>query len=289
MDVLARISRLVRNTCEKGERRAGRPSPLAPGQPRVIDGKDAEICRRGESFMSDEIVVGDGQGLDLLSASAVREALVDCAKLFFGAKGVGTTLRFDTSGGILKRVAAGEQRDIFASALQPLQDLAARGLIEKPVAIGVSRIALGVRKGEASPDISTVEKFRRVLLDARAFARGDPAGGGTAGNHLHDVLVKLDLLDAVKDKSILRVGGYKVMAEVAAGRADFGLTQGTEIAAVEGVEIGTWLPDDIQLVTTYGVAAGKAPRDPALVKNFMDFISKGGGVGAFVGAGFTPP
>ena len=239
--------------------------------------------------MSDEIAVGDGKGLDMLSASAVREALVDCANRYHRARGVGSTLRFDTSGGILKRVAASEQRDILASALQPLQDLAARGLIGQPIAIGVSRIALGVRKGEAAPDISTVEKFKRVLLDAPAFARGDPAGGGTAGNHLREVLVRLGLLDAVKEKSILRVGGYKVMAEVAAGRAAFGLTQGTEIAAVAGVEIGTWLPDDIQLVTTYGVAPGKTPRDAAMVADFIDFISKGEGASAFARAGFTAP
>jgi molybdate transport system substrate-binding protein len=239
--------------------------------------------------MSDEIVVGTGAGVDMLSASAVREALTDCANLFHRAKGVSSTLRFDTSGGILKRVEAGENSDILASALEPLRDLHRRGLIGKPVAVGVSRIALGVRKGEAVPDISTVEKFKRVLLDAPAFARGDPAGGGTAGNHLHAVLERLGLLDAVKAKSILRVGGYKVMAEVASRKAAFGLTQGTEIAAVEGVEIGAWLPDDIQLVTTYGVAPGGKPRDPALAAAFIDFISGGEGAGAFARAGFAAP
>ncbi len=239
--------------------------------------------------MSDEIAVGTGPGLAMLSASAVREALCDCARLFFAATGNPSILRFDTSGGILKRVGAGEQQDIFASALEPLLDLHKRGLIGAPVAVGVSRIALGVRRGDRVPDISTVEKFKRVLVDAPAFARGDPAGGGTAGNHLHDVLVRLGLLDAVKDKSILRVGGYKVMAEVAAGRAPFGLTQGTEIAAVEGVEIGAWLPDDIQLVTTYGVAPGRAPRDAALAAAFIHFISKGEGASAFARAGFAAP
>jgi len=239
--------------------------------------------------MSDEIIIGSGAGLDMLSASAVREALTDCASRFHRARGVAAVLRFDTSGGILKRVAAGEQRDIFASALEPLGDLHKKGLIGAPVAVGVSRIALGIRKGDRVPDISTVEKFRRVLLEAPAFARGDPAGGGTAGNHLHDALVKLGLLDAVKDKSILRVGGYKVMAEVASGAAAFGLTQGTEIAAVEGVEIGAWLPDGVQLVTTYGVAPGKAPRNPRAVSDFITFISTTEGAGAFSRAGFAAP
>jgi len=239
--------------------------------------------------MSDEIVVGGGKGLDILSASAEREALVDCANLFHRARGVGATLRFDTSGGILKRVPAGDGADVFASALEPLRGLFARGLVGEPVAVGVSRIAIGVRKGEPAPDISTVEKFKRALLEAAAFARGDPAGGGTAGNHLHDVLARLGLLDATRGKSILRVGGYKVMAEVAAGRAAFGLTQGTEIAAVEGVEIGGWLPDDIQLVTTYGVAPGKAGRNAEAAADFIAFVAGREGGGAFALAGFAPP
>jgi molybdate transport system substrate-binding protein len=239
--------------------------------------------------MADEIVVGDGKGLAILSASAVREALVTAATLFHRARGHGVTLSFDTSGGIHKRVEAGEGSDLFASALEPLRALAAKGLIAAPVAVGVSRIALGVRKGDPVPDISTVENFKRALLDAPAFARGDPAGGGTAGNHLHAVLERLGILDAVRDKSILRVGGYKVMGEVAAGRAAFGITQGTEIAAVDGVEIGAWLPDDIQLVTTYGVAPGKSPRDPALAASFMEFITTGEGAAAFPKAGFATP
>ncbi len=239
--------------------------------------------------MSDEILIGDGKGVQILSASAVRESLADCARLFHRATGTGVTLRFDTSGGIHKRVAAGETADMFASAIDPLRELAGRGLIGQPIAVGVSRIALGARKGEAAPDISTVEKFKKALLDAPAFARGDPAGGGTAGNHVHDVLVRLGLLDAVRDKSILRVGGFRVMAEVAAGRAAFGLTQGTEIAAVDGVEIAAWLPDEIQLATTYAVAPGRDAGSNQSVAEFIAFLSKGDGAGAFARAGFSAP
>ena len=92
--------------------------------------------------MSDEIAVGTGPGLAMLSASAVREALCDCARLFFAATGNPSILRFDTSGGILKRVGAGEQQDIFASALEPLLDLHKRGLIGAPELAMMKRTAL---------------------------------------------------------------------------------------------------------------------------------------------------
>ena len=39
--------------------------------------------------MADQTIIGDGKGLDILSASAVRAALEDCARSFNAATGVG--------------------------------------------------------------------------------------------------------------------------------------------------------------------------------------------------------
>lgn len=239
--------------------------------------------------MSEEIIIGDGKGLDILCASAVRAALTDCAESFHRATGIGVTMRFDTSGGINKRAAQGDGADIFSSSLESIEDVRARGFSEgSTLTLGSSRIALGVRAGETAPDISTVEKFRAVLLAAKAFSRGDPAGGGTAGNYLHGVLEKLGILDAVAKKSILRVGGYKVMQEVAEHRADFGLTQSTEIAAVAGVAIGAWLPDDLQIVTAYALTRGRTGGHAEAAIAFVAHVGGPEGRAAFARGGFAP-
>jgi molybdate transport system substrate-binding protein len=240
--------------------------------------------------MSEEVTIGAGEpSLDVLCASAVRQALMQCAASFQAQGGGGVRLRFDTSGGILKRLRAGETPDIAGSSLDVVEDLRGQGVIASaPVGLGTSRIALGIRKGEAAPDISTLEKFKAAMLAAQMIARGDPAGGGTAGNYLRDMLQKIGLLEAVAAKSILRVGGYKVMAEVAEGRADFGLTQSTEIAAVPGVEIGAWLPDEIQLVTAYGIGATKQGLANAKAGAFLDFVAGATGRDICRAAGFAP-
>ena len=239
--------------------------------------------------MSGETIIGDGRGLDILCASAVRAALTDCADSFHRATGLGVTLRFDTSGGINKRAALGDEADIFSSSLDSIEDVCARGFSEgSPLTLGSSRIAMGVRAGETAPDISTVEKFRAVLLAAKAYSRGDPAGGGTAGNYLHGVLEKLGILEPTRAKSILRVGGYKVMQEVAEHRADFGLTQSTEIAAVAGVKIGAWLPDDLQIVTTYALTRGGKGAHADASRAFVAHVAGPEGRAAFARAGFAP-
>ena len=240
--------------------------------------------------MSEETIVGSEAeiGFTILSASAVRQALTECAKAFHAAGQGGVHLRFDTSGGILKRIGAGESPDLAASSLDAIEELHGKGrLVAAPVVVGTSRIALGIRKGEAAPDISTLEAFKATMLAAKSIARGDPAGGGTAGNYLYSVLDRLGLIEPTKDKTVLRVGGYKVMQEVAEQRADFGLTQSTEIAAVAGVEIGAWLPADIQLTTAYALAPTAQGLANGKAQAFLAFLRGPQGIEIFKRCGFA--
>ena len=245
--------------------------------------------------MADEIIIGaqdDGNvnaaRLRILSASAVRQAITRCAELFHAGSGHGAIARFDTSGAILRRLGEGDACDVTASSLESLQALEGRGLLGgAPVVVGVARVALGVRHGEPAPDISTLEAFVRTLRAAPVIVRGDPAGGGTAGNHLQMVLERLGLIEDLQDRTVLRVGGYNVMTEVAERRAPFGLTQSTEIVAVDGVEIGAWLPEEIQLTTSYAVALGRGAS--AAAKDFLAFLAQEPCRAVFDAAGFARP
>jgi molybdate transport system substrate-binding protein len=240
--------------------------------------------------MSDQTIIGaqGGSGLRILSASAVRQAITGCAELYLSQTGQGAVARFDTSGAVLRRLGEGEACDVVASSLDSLEELGARGLLgAAPMAIGAARVALGVRRGDQAPDISTMEAFVRALRAAPVIARGDPAGGGTAGNHLQRVLEQLGLIDELADRTILRVGGYNVMKEVAEGRAPFGITQSTEIVAVEGVEIAAWLPEEIQVTTRYAVAPGREASPSA--RDFLAFLTQDPCRAIFDAAGFARP
>ncbi|MDF2116400.1 substrate-binding domain-containing protein [Roseiarcaceae bacterium H3SJ34-1] len=240
--------------------------------------------------MGDEFIVGvsDRNAIRILSASAVRQAITGAAEAFHKRSNANLHLQFATSGAVEKRIATGEVFDVVAASIDALSALHERALLGAPSPVGSSRIALGVKDGVNAPDISTVDKFRAALLAAKHIARGDPDGGGTAGNHLHRVLERTGLLDVTRDKTILRVGGYNVMKEVVEDRADFGLTQSTEIVAVDGVGIAGWLPDDLQLVTTYAVAKGLgAPLDER-AKDLYASLIDGSCAGIYTKAGFFP-
>lgn len=241
--------------------------------------------------MSEETIVKGTAGttsIRVLSASAQRAALTACAELFAADHAEGVRFAWATSGAVTARVESGEPFDIIAASHSALRALAQKSLVSSAVqTVGISRLALGMRKGGTPPDISTREKFCAALRAAKAISRGDPAGGGTAGIFLASMLDQIGLLDDIKDKSILRVGGYNVMKEVAEGRADFGLTQSTEIVAVEGVEISAWLPAELQMDTVYAVAAS-SDAIPAAARAFLDFVTGAKGRRIYSDAGFAP-
>lgn len=240
--------------------------------------------------MSEETTIAADAGkgcVTVLSASAQRAALTRCAQDFQRKTGVGVHFEWATSGAVTDRIEAGESFDAVAAAHSALQKLAQASRLSPGIHIvGIARIALGMRKGETPPDISTPEKFREALLNARSFSRGDPAGGGTAGNFLAAMLDRIGVLEATREKSILRVGGYNVMREVANGAADFGLTQSTEIVAVDGVEISAWLPQELQMDTVYAVTTGKTPVSPD-AQAFLDFVTGPEGKEIYKRAGFA--
>ncbi len=245
--------------------------------------------------MSEETLIGKNTGSGLvkvLSASAQRAALTACANAYVNKSmehrpDAGIQFSWATSGAVTNRIEAGEQFGIVAASQSALQSLAEKALVLTDIHVaGVARIALGMRKGEPAPDISTPDRFKQALLSAKTFSRGDPAGGGTAGNFLAAMLKRIGVLEATQDKAILRVGGFNVMKEVAEGRADFGITQSTEIVAVEGVEISAWLPEELQMSTVYALAASSKSIS-AEAQAFLGFITDTEGKAIYADAGFA--
>jgi molybdate transport system substrate-binding protein len=234
-------------------------------------------------------IPGEAGTLRLISAGALRNALAAAATAYSAQDRVGVAAVADTAGGIEKRLAAGEPADVIGSSLDSLNRLAAAGVVAgAPEALGSARVALGVRAGHAAPDISTVERFVAALHGAKRIARGDPSGGGTGAIYLVSLFERLGLMDMVAAKSVVRVGGRNVMAAVGEGLADFGLTQSTEIAGVPGVELGGWLPDELQQTTVYAIAINARAADPEGARRFIEWLRTPTGARHIEDAGFFP-
>jgi molybdate transport system substrate-binding protein len=179
-------------------------------------------------------------------------------------------LEADSAKSMLARVQSGERADVAVLNAPHVEQLAAGGILERATlrAFTRSRIGVAVRAGAPHPDISTVDAFRRVLLDASSIAH---TVHGASGMYVPTLIERLGLTDQVGPKTVTRPGGL-IGKVVAAGEAQIAIQQISELLAVDGVELVGPLPDEIQMTFDSALAvfsdAANAQGAHALLRFF---------------------
>jgi molybdate transport system substrate-binding protein len=162
---------------------------------------------------------------------------------------------------IPNRLAAGEPADVLIMVGDALDGLIAQGKAAGRTDLARSRIGMSVRAGAPKPDISTVEAFRRALLEAKSIAYSDSASGVyIAGEMFAKMGAEAELAPKARKIVAERVG-----AVVARGEAEVGFQQIAELLPVAGAQYVGPVPDALQKVTVFsaGVAAGSKEPDKA--------------------------
>jgi molybdate transport system substrate-binding protein len=144
---------------------------------------------------------------------------------------------------------------------------------ESRIPLGESFIGMVVKAGQPKPDISTVDKLRQVLLNAKSVAYSD----SSSGTYLSTVgFKKLDVAEEVAKKSRKVRGpptGEPVAAVVARGEAEIGFQQVAELIHVPGIDFVGTVPAEIQPPTYFvGELTTKVTRPDAAVA-LLKFLS----------------
>jgi molybdate transport system substrate-binding protein len=226
----------------------------------------------------------------VLTAGAYKPVVALLAPEF--EKESGHTLRVenDTAGALVRRIKDGEAFDVAVLTPEALSQLTQAGTITPDSIVKLARVSIGVaiRQGQAAPDISTVDAFRKSLLDARKVAYIDPAAGGSSGIYLAKLFDRLGIAAQVRDKAVLVPGGL-VAQRVVSGEADIGIHQISEILAVPGALLVGPLPADIQNETVYagGIAAASGKQSAA--KAFLDLLGSASAKSVLKSKGMDAP
>jgi molybdate transport system substrate-binding protein len=212
--------------------------------------------------------------IKLLTTGAMREVAAEAAQQFEKETGHKVTVDNATAGGLAKRIGDGEAFDVAIITPVVLDDLAAKGKIVVGSRVDLAKVGMGVavKEGARLPDIGSVEAFKQTLLDARAVAYTDPAGGGTSGTYFDKLLDKLGIAGPVRAKAKLKRGGYAAEL-VANGEADVAVHQISEILPVKGVTLVGPLPAEVQNITTYAVGLSPTAGDKAAAKALMAHLA----------------
>jgi molybdate transport system substrate-binding protein len=205
--------------------------------------------------------------LKLLTAGAFKSTVVALLPEYEKASGNKVSVENDTVGGLMKRIEAGESFDVVVMTPEAIDKLTGEGKVMSGSRTNLARVGVGVmvKAGANKPDISTVEAFKKALLEAKSVSFIDPASGGSSGIYVAKLLDRLGISDQVKPKEKLKQGGY-VADYVESGEAELGIHQISEILPHAGVTLVGPLPKDIQNYTVYAAGIGAGTKDAAAAK-----------------------
>lgn len=208
--------------------------------------------------------------LKVLTAGAFKPVLVALQPAFERETGHRLVIANDTAGALQKRIAEGEAFDVVVSSPASLQPLAQAGKLGKAPPVPVAKVGIGVavRQGAPRPDVSSVDAFRAMLMEARKVAYIDPAAGGSSGIYLDRLFERWGIAPQVRAKAVLVPGGL-VAEKVVDGSADVAIHQISEILAVPGAVLVGPLPSEIQNFTVYAAAVSAQPADAEAAQDLL--------------------
>ncbi len=184
------------------------------------------------------------------------------------------------------RLDRGEAIDVVILAREGLDPLVAKKQIVAGSQVDLvrSKIAMAVREGAPVPDISTVEAFKRTLLNAKSVAYSDSASGVYLSGELFQRL-GIDKELAAKSHRIL---GTPVGEAVARGDVEIGFQQFSELLPIKGIRIVGAIPDETQKVTVFSAGITTSAKAPAGARALIRFLASPEAYGAIKASGLEP-
>ncbi len=168
------------------------------------------------------------------------------------------------------RMERGEPVDVVILARPALDDLVKQHkvLADSCVDLVRSKTGMAVRAGAPKPDISTLEAFKKALLDAKSIAYSDSASGIYISTELFQ---KLGIADQVLPKSKRTTG--QVGLTVARGDAEIGFQQISELLPVKGIDVVGPLPEGAQKVVVFSAGIAADSHNPDAARTLIEFFN----------------
>ena len=217
--------------------------------------------------------------LRILTSNSSRTVLDALTPAYERASGHRYAVAFDSAKRMLARIKDGETGDVVILGASVVDDLARSGVVRAGSGrlFARSRIGVAVRAGAPKPDISTVEAFKRALLNARSIAH---TVHGASGMYVPVLLERLGIAEQMKSRIVTRQGGY-IGGVVAAGEAEIAVQQIVELLAVPGIDLVGPLPDEIQKVFETAAGIFAASKQPAAAQAMLRYFLAPANAGVF--------
>jgi molybdate transport system substrate-binding protein len=225
--------------------------------------------------------------IKVLSSIATREAYLDLVPRFEEATGHKVTTTWAGTTDIMKRMAAGESYDLIMISSNELEELIRQGKIVAGSRVDMAKSGIGVavRAGAPHPDISSSEALKATLLAAMTVGYTS----GPSGVYMAQLIERMGIADAVKEKHRGVPSGGTIGTIVATGEAEIGFQQVSELVHIKGIDYIGPLPPDVQKVTVFSSGLHVGARDIEAAKALVRHLTAPAAYPAYKAAGLEPP
>ena len=208
----------------------------------------------------------------MIASNGVKAVLEDVLPQAEKTIGHPVAAQFGVTADFMDKIAAGEEFDLAILASEAIDNLNKSGKTVTATRADISRagIGIGIRAGAHKPDISTPEKVKQVLLNAKTITYA-PKGASTPD--VVKMIEALGIADKLKPKTMLLQGSELTTAAVAEGRADYVITLISEILPVHGIELLGPLPADFQHYIGFSAAVSAHAKNPDAAKALIKYLT----------------
>jgi len=222
------------------------------------------------TFILAQPVISNAAEIEVWTARAIATVLAEIGPQFERAMGHRVNVFSGLPADFVRRADAGEPFDILISGSAFVDQWIKDGKIIAETRTNVVRSGIGVevRAGARKPDVSSVEAFKRALLEAKSIAYLRVG----SGIYLHGLLERLRIAEAVKSK-VTRPESDIVSELVAKGEVELGMVVITQILTTPGVELVGPLPPEIQSYVTFTAGVSTSSKAPDAAKQLLKFLS----------------
>ena len=214
--------------------------------------------------------VGNAVELHVWTARAIATVLADIGPQFERATGHRLNVYSGLPIDFENRHEAGDPVDVVISGSSPVDRWVKEGKLVAATRTDIARSGIGVevRAGARKPDMSSVEAFKRALLDAKSIAYLRVG----SGIYLHGLLERLGISEAIRSK-VTRPESDSVSELVAKGEVELGMVVITQILTTPGVELVGPLPSEIQSYVAFVAGVSMNSKAPDAATQLIKFLT----------------
>ena len=239
----------------------------------------------GLFFSFTQVTAADAAEVKVFTARAIATVLNEIGPEFERTTGHKLNVISGLPPQFIKQINAGESVDLVVSGSPVVDGLIKDGKLIADTRTNLVRSGIGVavRAGAPKPDISSVEAFKRALLNARSI--GYLKVG--SGIYLAALLDRLGIAEAIASK-VTRPDTDIVSELVAKGEIELGMVVITQIMTTPGVDLVGPIPHEIQSYVRWSGGVGTSSTAQQTAKDLIKFLTGPAAVPVLKAQGMEP-